>query len=128
MGDAQRKLLFGGSVSSTSSPRDRRASSATNSTSSLSRSNSSARGYAEDDEESTMSRGERARMMNYRLDLYMTTNPEWKAAAQSKRDEDDSDSQQDSDSPSQQPVARRGSVIGKGWKKGVRLSRGMFKG
>lgn len=67
-------------------------------------------------------------MMNYRLDLYLTTNPEWKVAAQNKREDDESDrdSPQESDGGIQ-PVARRGSVIGKGWKKGVKLSRGMFK-
>lgn len=125
--DATHKLLGGAnyrtrtnSDSVSSSPvRDRRSSSGTASSASASRS-SSRSGVEDEDEESDP--GARARMMNRRLNHYMFRNPEREDWI--KKDEE----------IAAEPVPetavigrRRGSLIGRKWRKSVQLGRGMFK-
>lgn len=134
--------LFGGSVSRSRSgslgtsgigampiaaERHRRQSSATNSTTSLARSNS---GRDEDVEAEELGRGEKARMMNWRLDVYLTGNAERK---QSIVQETESIAPE-SPAPEQNSLGRSGSIrrsgslLGRKMKKGMRLSKTIFKG
>lgn len=61
-------------------------------------------------------------MMNYRINCYMFRNPEREDWI--KKDEEISSMP---DEPEPQPISRRGSVLGKTWKKSMKLGRGMFK-
>lgn len=63
--------------------------------------------------------------MNYRLEYYMFRNPEredWM-----KKDEEMAAMSEESEGPAPVGVGRRGSVLGKTWKKSIKLGRGMFK-
>lgn len=134
--------LFGGSVSRSRSgslgtsgigampiaaERHRRQSSATNSTTSLSRSNS---GRDDDAEAEELGRGEKARMMNWRLDVYLTGNADRKQSMVQENESiapESPVSEQGSLSRSGS-IRRSGSLLGRKMKKGVRLSKTIFKG
>lgn len=125
-----------GSLGTTVSPlpsadwKHRRQSSATNSTTSLSRSNSS-RGFSQQDDEEDvheLGRGEKARMMNWRLDVYLMGNPDRKRQLQ-----EDESFAPEAPAPESQlrrssSIRRSGSVLGKKMKKGMRLGKTIFKG
>lgn len=126
--DATHKL-FGNSVSrgradsdgmSASPRRDRRTSSGATSSSSLSRSSSRSVELEDPDD---LDPGAKARMMNYRINYYMFRNPEREDWI--KKDEEIAIvGEPELDPPT---VTRRGSKLGKTWKKSIKLGRGMFK-
>jgi len=99
--------------------RYRRTSSAATSSSSTSRSSS----RSPEDELDELDPGAKARMMNYRLNYYMFRNPEREEWI--KKDEEIA-AMPESD-PEPMEMNRRGSVLGKTWRKSVKLGRGMFK-
>jgi len=134
--------LFGGSVSRSRSgslgtsgigampiaaERHRRQSSATNSTTSLPRSNN---GRDDDAEAEELGRGEKARMMNWRLDVYLTGNAERKPSMSQEVE----NIAPETSVPEQSGLARSGSIrrsgslLGRKMKKGMRLSKTIFKG
>jgi hypothetical protein len=108
--------------------RHRRQSSATNSTTSLS---NSGRIMQDDDAEAEeLGRGEKARMMNWRLDLYLTGTPErGQGLAQ-----DTESIAPEASVPEQgglgrsDSVRRSSSLLGRKMKKSMRLSKTIFKG
>ncbi|THX34137.1 hypothetical protein D6D10_07635 [Aureobasidium pullulans] len=143
--DDSNHRLFGGSVSrsrsgsigaSVTSPmplvaeRHRRQSSATNSTTSLSRSTSSRIMQDDDDEAEELGRGEKARMMNWRLDVYLMSHPERKQRLL----QEDEGIAPEASVPEQGGLSRSGSIrrsgslLGKKMKKGMRLGKTIFKG
>lgn len=65
--------------------------------------------------------GAKAKMMNYRINCYLYRNPDREAWM--KKDEEVITAPGEDTST----VSRRGSLIGKKWRKSVRLGRGMFK-
>lgn len=139
--------LFGGSVSRSRSGslgtsinsmptaadwKHRRQSSATGSTTSLARSTSSRGNLQSDDEDSSeLGRGEKARMMNWRLDVYLMSHPERKTRSQQ---EDEGVSPEASVPESADglrrsgSIRRSGSVLSKKVKRGMRLGKTMFRG
>jgi hypothetical protein len=105
--------------------RCRRQSSATNSTA------SSTQGMEDADEADVYERGERARMMNWRLDVYLTSHPERKQREDSAVVVSSSEvglTRSPSTLSRQGSIRRSGSLLGKSVKKGFRLSRTIFKG
>lgn len=126
LNDATHKL-FGGSTSrpraysdgvSLSPNRDRRYSSGATNSSSGSRS-STPSGELEFEE---LDPGAKARMMNYRINYYMFRNPEREDWI--KKDEEIAAMP---DEPEPVNIGRRGSVLGKTWRRSMKLGRGMFK-
>ncbi|KAI5198290.1 hypothetical protein E4T39_06861 [Aureobasidium subglaciale] len=137
--------LFGGSISRSRSgslgisginampiatERHRRQSSATNSTTSLPRSSSSRVLQDDDAEAEELGRGEKARMMNWRLDVYLMANPERKQRLL----QDEENVAPETSVPQQNglgrssSIRRSGSLLGRKMKKGMRLSKTIFKG
>ncbi|KAI5242373.1 hypothetical protein E4T43_04863 [Aureobasidium subglaciale] len=137
--------LFGGSISRSrsgslgtsgvnampmSTERHRRQSSATNSTTSLPRSSSSRVLQDDDAEAEELGRGEKARMMNWRLDVYLMANPERKQRLL----QDEENVAPETSVPEQNSLGRSGSIrrsgslLGRKMKRGMRLSKTIFKG
>lgn len=68
---------------------------------------------------------ERNRMMNRRLEAYMITNP---TRVIDDRSETVLSPVYESPSDSSSPISRSGSMVSKGWKRSMKMSRGIFKG
>jgi hypothetical protein len=137
--------LFGGSVSRSRSgslgtsginampiaaERHRRQSSATNSTTSLARSNSGRIMQDEDAEAEELGRGEKARMMNWRLDVYLTGHPDRKQSIVQEVEgiAPETSVPKQSGLGRSGSIRRSGSLLGRKMKKGMRLSKTIFKG
>ncbi|KAJ9631630.1 hypothetical protein H2203_000029 [Taxawa tesnikishii (nom. ined.)] len=121
--------LFGGNVSRSSSSttrQTRRDSSATNSSGSLSRSSSRS---SDDEDEIDVSRADRNRTMNRRLNIYLSTTPNkiLKREEGGICEEPGSILSPDSDGFDSDGLRRASSALGKKWRKSVRLSKGIFK-
>lgn len=69
---------------------------------------------------------ERNRMMNRRLEAYMVTNPT--RAFSDRVDNDILSPVIESPCDAQSPISRSGSMVSKGWKRSMKMSRGIFKG
>jgi hypothetical protein len=84
----------------------------------------------EDVEAEELGRGEKARMMNWRLDVYLTGNPDRKQSIVQETESiapETSVSEQNGLNRSGS-IRRSGSLLGRKMKKGVRLSKTIFKG
>jgi len=108
--------------------RHRRQSSATNSTTSLS--NGGRIMQDEDVEAEELGRGEKARMMNWRLDLYLTGQPErgYSLAQDTESIAPETSVSEQSGVARSSSVRRSGSLLGRKMKKSMRLSKTIFKG
>ncbi|KAI4720884.1 hypothetical protein E4T48_02842 [Aureobasidium sp. EXF-10727] len=137
--------LFGGSISRSRSgsigtsgigampiaaERHRRQSSATDSTTSLSRESSSRFIQDENTETEVSVRGEKARMMNWRMDVYLMAHPERKQSIVQEVEgiAPEASVPEQSGLRRSGSIRRSGSLLGKKMKKGMRLSKNIFKG
>jgi len=68
---------------------------------------------------------ERNRLMNRRLETYMITNP---ARVVDDRPDTVLSPVYESPSEASSPISRNGSMVSKGWKRSMKMSRGIFKG
>ena len=109
------------SISGSSGPGDQRSrtSSVSNGSTSPTRSSS----FGSDSGNVDVERGERARMMNRRLETYMLMNPgNLRGKAEEKERTSDDDTVAETTS-----LARSGSGLGRRWKKSMKISRSIFK-
>ncbi|KAG9737734.1 hypothetical protein KCU73_g9918, partial [Aureobasidium melanogenum] len=137
--------LFGGSVSRSRSgslgtsgtsampvaaERHRRQSSATNSTTSLSKESSNRFTQDEDVLVEGLGRGEKARMMNWRLDVYLMAHPERKQSIVQEIEgiAPETPSPESNGLSRSGSIRRSGSLLGRKMRKGMRLSKTIFKG
>jgi len=132
--DRSTHKLFGGAPTTTSYRRGSLSSAASSLTPSRGRTNSASSTASppnsrsssqdSDDEARELDRAERNRMMNRRLAAYIARTP-----VKAFNDRSDRDLPRVDESPFDTvTVARRDSMIGKHWKRGVRMSKGIFKG